>query len=450
MKKSLSIIAVLVLGILVLAGCGGTGAESLPVADSVADTISETANIVADSAAAVVPAVAPMDAPAQEEPAQTGAADNITTLDLQEAQDTLIALYEMVNPAVVNIQVKVDAASGGQFGSFELPEDFELPEGMNPEDFDPENLPEDHPFNFGYGQGSGFVYDTLGHIITNNHVVGDAVEITVIFADGTEVDATLVGTDPDSDLAVIKVNPSEVNLTTVPLGDSDELRIGQYVVAIGNPFGLSGSMTSGIVSGLGRTLAADSFAANGRSFSIPDIIQTDTAINPGNSGGPLLNLDGEVVGVNTAIATNSGEFAGVGYVVPVETVHKVVPQLIANGEVKNPWLGISGQELGRQVAEAMNLDPNQKGVLIAEIVEGGPAAKTDLRGSNSEVTIEGFPAQIGGDVIIGINDLVVEEFDDLLSYIIQETEVGETVTLTVLRDGAEVQVPITLEARPSN
>ena len=446
MKKSLSFIAVLILGILVLAGCGGTGAESLPVADKVADTVSETANIVADSAAAVVPVVAPMDAPVQEEPAQTGAADNITTLDLQEAQDTLIALYEAVNPAVVNIQVKVNATAN----SFELPKDFELPEGMNPEDFNPENLPKDHPFNFSYGQGSGFVYDTLGHIITNNHVVGDAVEITVIFADGTEVDAVLVGVDPDSDLAVIQVDPSEVNLTTVPLGDSDELRVGQYVVAIGNPFGLSGSMTSGIVSGLGRTLAADSFASNGRSFSIPDIIQTDTAINPGNSGGPLLNLDGEVVGVNTAIATKSGEFAGVGYVVPVETVHKVVPQLIANGEVKNPWIGISGQELGRQVAEAMNLDPNQKGILIAEIVDGGPAAKTDLRGSNSEVTIEGFPAQIGGDVIIGINDLVVEEFDDLLSYIIQETEVGQTVTLTVLRDGAEVQVPITLEARPSN
>jgi 2-alkenal reductase len=207
-------------------------------------------------------------------------------------------------------------------------------------------------------------------------------------------------------------------------------------------------MTYGIVSGLGRTLAADSVASNGRSFSIPDIIQTDTAINPGNSGGPLLTLDGQVVGVNTAIATNSGEFAGVGYVVPVETVQKVVPQLIANGSVQNPWIGISGQELNRTFAEAMNLDPNQRGILIGEIVADGPAAKTDLRSSELEVEIEGFPARIGGDIIVGINDLPVEKFDDLLSYIVQETEVGQTVTLTVLRDGAEVQLDIILEARP--
>lgn len=454
MKKSYSIIAVFLLSVLVLAGCSGAAVENLPVADAVvetvAETVSETANVVAESAAEIVPAVAPMDAPAQEEPAQTGSNDSVTTLDLEEAQDTLINLYETVNPAVVNIQVKVDGeAAMQQFGGLEIPEDFEWPEGMNPHNSDPDSDPEDSPFGFGFGQGSGFVYDSNGHIITNNHVVGDAVEITVIFADGTEVNAELIGTDPDSDLAVIKVNPSEVNLVTVPLGDSDDLRVGQFVVAIGNPFGLSGSMTSGIVSGLGRNLPADAAAPNGRSFSIPDIIQTDTAINPGNSGGPLLNLDGEVVGVNTAIATSVGTFSGVGYVVPVETVQKVVPQLIETGEVQNPWLGISGRELNKQLAEAMNLDPNQKGILIAEIVDGGPAAKSDLQGSNSEVTIDGFSTLVGGDIIVGINDLTVEKFDDLLSYIVQETEVGQTVSLTVLRDGAEIQLDVTLEARPT-
>jgi S1-C subfamily serine protease len=264
------------------------------------------------------------------------------------------------------------------------------------------------------------------------------------------VDATLVGTDPDSDLAVILVDPSEVALTPVPLGDSDAIKVGQYVIAIGNPFGLSGSMTSGIISGLGRNLPADAAAPNGRSFSIPDIIQTDAAINPGNSGGPLLSLDGEVIGVNTAIATNVGIFSGVGYAVPVETVEKVIPQLIENGSVQNAWIGISGRELGKNVALAMNLDANQHGVLVIEIVEGGPSAKTGLRGSNGETTLDDFTIPIGGDVIVAIDGVKVEKFDDLLSYIVQDAEVGQTVTLTVLRDGAEVQVPITLEARPSN
>jgi S1-C subfamily serine protease len=436
MTKPVSIIAILILSALILTACGSAALENLPVAD----TVSETAVTAADT---VVQAVAPLDAPAQEEPAQTNAAGDITTLDLQEAQDTLIRLYETVNPAVVNIQVKISADAAN--GQFDLPEGFTPPEGMNPDD-----LPEDHPFlGPQFAQGSGFVYDEMGNIITNNHVVGDAEEIVVIFADGTEVDATLVGTDPDSDLAVINVNPGEVDLTPVPLGNSDNIKVGQYVIAIGNPFGLSGSMTSGIISGLGRNLPANAMAPNGRAFSIPDIIQTDAAINPGNSGGPLLTLEGEVIGVNTAIATNVGTFSGVGYAVPVETVQKVVPQLIENGEVQNPWIGISGQELSKDVALAMNLDPNQHGVLVIEIVNGGPAAKTDLRGSNGETTIDGFPVPIGGDVIIGIDDVAVKQFDDLLSYIIQETEVGQTITLTVLRDGEEAQVEITLEARPS-
>lgn len=442
MKQTVSIMAVLILALLALAGCGQAAVDNLPVAEAGA----ETAVIVEDTSADIVPAIAPLAAPAQEELAQTNPGANVTTLDLEEAQSTLINLYERINPAVVNIQVKLSAeAAAKQFGQFELPEDFKLPEGMNPDD-----LPQDHPFfRPQYGQGSGFVYDELGHIITNNHVVGQAEKITVIFSDGTEVDATLVGVDPDSDLAVIKVDPQEVNLVSIPLGDSDEIKVGQYVIAIGNPFGLSGSMTSGIISGLGRNLPADAAAPNGRYFSIPGIIQTDAAINPGNSGGPLLNLDGEVIGVNTAIATNVGTFSGVGYAVPVETVQKVAPQLIENGAVQNPWIGITGQELSKDVALAMNLDANQRGIQVVEVVANGPSAKTDLRGSNGQITIDGFPFSVGGDVIIGIDDVVVDKFDDLLSYIVQDTEVGQTVTLTVLRDGKAVQVAITLEARPT-
>lgn len=437
MKKSLSFIAVLVFGVLVLAGCGGATA-SLPVAN----TAVEPAILVDNAGVTVVPAIAPLDAPAQAQPAQS----DTPILDLQEAQNTLVHLYETVNPAVVNIQVKLSAeAAAAEMGGLQLPDGFKLPDGT-----DPNNLPEGHPLTTPqYAQGSGFVYDSLGHIITNNHVVGDAEKIVVIFSDGTEVDATLVGTDPDSDLAVILVDPSEAPLTTVPLGNSDEIKVGEYVIAIGNPFGLSGSMTSGIISGLGRNLPADAAAPNGRSFSIPGIIQTDAAINPGNSGGPLLNLNGEVIGVNTAIATSNGEFAGVGYAVPVETVQKVIPQLIESGAVQNAWIGISGQQLSKDVALAMNLDANQHGILVVEIVAGGPSAKTDLRGSNGETTIDGFTIPIGGDVIVAIDEVQVDKFDDLLSYIVQDAEVGQTVTLTVLRDGAEVQVPITLEARPT-
>ncbi|PID87077.1 MAG: 2-alkenal reductase [Chloroflexi bacterium] len=448
MKKTISTLTILILSMFVLAGCSGTLVENLPIADAVAETVAETTETVAETAAEaveVVPVTAQMDPPAQDKSAP---ANSTTSINLAEAQDTLTALYETVNPAVVNIQVKISAdAAMGQFGGFKLPEDFEWPEGMDPHNMDPDNLPEG--FNYGYSQGSGFVYDSHGHIITNHHVVSDAEKITVIFANGIELEAELVGTDPDSDLAVIKIDPSQVALTTVPLGDSDQLKVGQFVVAIGNPFGLSGSMTSGIISGLGRTLPANAAAPNGRFFSIPDIIQTDTAINPGNSGGPLLNLDGQVVGVNTAIATNDGEFAGVGYVIPVETVHKIVPQLIANGEVQNPWIGISGQEMNKTLAEAMNIDPNQKGIMIAEIIADGPAAQTDLRGSEQEITIDGFPALVGGDIIVGIDNLAVEQFDDLLSYIVQETEVGQTVTLTILRNGKQIQIDVTLEARPS-
>lgn len=317
------------------------------------------------------------------------------------SQDTFINLYDRVNPGVVNI-----VTNGGQ--------------------------------------GSGFVYDLEGHIVTNNHVIDGATSISVRFAAGNEVPATLVGASADSDLAVIKVDVPAGALTPIQLGSSDSVRVGQIVVAIGNPFGLQGSMTTGIVSGLGRLLD------EGQDFSISDIVQTDAAINPGNSGGPLLNLDGQVIGVNTAIESPVRASSGIGYAVPVDVVGKAVPQIIATGQVSYPWLGVSGVELNATLAQAMDLDADQRGVLVDRVIAGGPSAGSGLRGSNSQTTIEGQAVRIGGDIIVGIDDKTVQDFDDLLTYIVQDTEVGQTVTLNILRDGQPTRVEVTLEARPGN
>jgi S1-C subfamily serine protease len=279
-------------------------------------------------------------------------------------------------------------------------------------------------------------------------VVAGANRIIVTYSDGTEAAAELVGTDPDSDLAVIKVDTDPALLTPVPLGDSSTARVGQIVVAIGNPFGLQNSLTTGVISGLGRLLPTGIISTGGR-YSIPNIIQTDTAINPGNSGGPLLTLQGEVVGVNTAITSATGSSSGVGYAVPSNIVARVVPELIETGSVQHPWLGISGQSLNSDLATAMNLDPQQRGVLVSTVVPGSPADNAGLVPSNNTVMIDGLEAQIGGDVITGINDRTVRVFDDLLGYIFSSS-VGDRVTITILRDGEQQTIELALDARPKN
>jgi 2-alkenal reductase len=344
-------------------------------------------------------------------------------------EQAYINVYERINPSVVNIRVVVSQSAN----QLELPE---LP-GLPP--FEGELIPNQ-------SQGSGFVYDRQGHIVTNNHVVANATRIIVTYADGSEAAAELIGTDPDSDLAVIKVDTDPALLTPVPLGDSSTVRVGQIVVAIGNPFGLQNSLTTGVVSGLGRLLPTG-ITSTGGSYSIPNIIQTDTAINPGNSGGPLLNLQGEVIGVNTAITSATGSSSGVGYAVPANIVNRVIPALIENGSVKHPWLGITGQSLNADLAEAMDLDRQQRGVLIVTVVEGSPSDKASLQPSNRTVTIDGLDAEIGGDIIVAINDRTVRVFDDLLGYVFA-SNVGDTVTLTILRDGEQQTVDLTLEARP--
>jgi 2-alkenal reductase len=294
----------------------------------------------------------------------------------------------------------------------------------------------------GGGSGSGFVWDTEGHIVTNNHVVESASRIEVTFADGTTAKAKVVGTDPDNDLAVIKVDVLASRLHPVELGDSDALHVGQWAIAIGNPFGFEQTMTTGIVSGLGRVVQQQS------GFSLPQLIQTDAAINPGNSGGPLLDSHGRVIGVTTLIYSNSGTNAGVGFAVPVNTVERVVPSLIATGRYADPWLGIQGASISPLLAEELDL-PAEQGVLVQTVIQDGPAAKAGLRGGNRQARFDGVNLTTGGDIIVAIDDVAVQDMVDLVVYLAEKTSVSQRVTLTVLRDGRQQRIEVRLAERPA-
>jgi len=297
----------------------------------------------------------------------------------------------------------------------------------------------------GRSLGSGIVYDVSGHIITNNHVVEDSQKTTVTFLDGTSYNAKVIGTDPYTDLAVIKVDVNPSLLHPLPIGDSATLRVGDQVAAIGNPFGLSGSMTSGIVSQLGRLLSTPGTA----SFSIPNVIQTDAAVNPGNSGGPLLNMKGQVIGINTAIQSGTGEFAGIGFAVPSNTVSKIVPILIKEGKYKHPWLGISGVDIDPDLADILGLQ-DTRGLLVVSIVKDSPAEKTGLHGSTETKEIDGIKYQIGGDVILSVDHKDVRKIDDILIHLQREKKVGDTIDLEILREGRVTNFELTLEERPNN
>ena len=304
-------------------------------------------------------------------------------------------------------------------------------------------------------RGSGFIYDTDGHIITNAHVVSQARTIRVTFHDGYVVSAQLVGFDNFSDLAVLKVDVDMERLRPLLLGDSDTVRVGQRAIAIGNPFGLSSSMSVGIISGLGRSLRSAELidATSIPGFENPDIIQTDTPINPGNSGGPLLNSQGKVVGVNTAIRTENGVFQGVGFAVPIRTVKRVVPELIDNGVVDYAWIGISvmPEENGFSVvslAEALEL-PVDSGVLIRGITENSPADKAGLRGGDTFQDVRGALVCTGGDIVIAIDGNYIKNMDELVSYLILETQPDDTITLLVVRGRDTFEIPVTLQSRPS-
>jgi S1-C subfamily serine protease len=336
-------------------------------------------------------------------------------LDLVSSQDTLVSLYKQVNPGIVAIRV------------------------LTPD---------------GGGLGSGFVIDMQGHIVTNYHVVENETDLEVAFPSGYKVRGEVIGTDLDSDLAVVKVDAPANELHPLTFGDSDLVQVGQTVVAIGDPFGYEGTMTVGIVSSLGRTLRSLHTTADGGSFSASDIIQTDAAINPGNSGGPLLNLNGEVVGINQAIQTNNFSLtgeptnSGIGFAISSNIVKRVTPYLISDGKYDYPYLGITskGSDLTLLEQEALGL-PRSTGVYVTGVTDGGPAEKAGLRGGNQDTSVPGL--QAGGDLIIAVDEQPVVTYNDLIGYLVKSKSPGDKINLTIIRDGKQMNVDLTLDKRPS-
>jgi S1-C subfamily serine protease len=296
------------------------------------------------------------------------------------------------------------------------------------------------------GTGSGFVYDAQGHIVTNYHVIEGADELYVTLPGEKTVVAKVVGSDPSNDLAVLKVDAPGESLTTVPLGESDNLRVGQFVVAIGNPFGLERTLTVGVVSALGRVIESPD------NRFIGEIIQTDAAINPGNSGGPLLDLSGRVVGLNTAIFSPSQANAGIGFAIPVSTVRRVVPELISRGYFPHPWLGINmwtlTPDLIAVLREAGMNVPVEEGLLVVEVSRGSPADSAGLRSGQRQVRVGRYVVPIGGDILTALDDQPIASDRDLLQYLDVRTQIGQTIQATVWRDGEKLVVPVTLTERP--
>jgi 2-alkenal reductase len=341
-------------------------------------------------------------------------------------QEALADLYQQITPSVVSIQVTSRAEVGMQIPGFRLPQ-------------------EEAPLQ--QGQGSGFIFDNEGHIVTNNHVVEGAEEVTVVFYNGFWATAEVVATDPQADLAVLLVTPpDDFEWRALPLASPDSLRVGHTVIAMGNPFGLEGTMTTGIVSAIGRGMPVGDFGAS--TYTLPEIIQTDAAINPGNSGGPLLNLAGEVVGVNFAIESAARSNSGVGFTIPASIVEKVVPALIKDGEFTYPYLGLSGRTIDADVAQALDLPNTLTGVYVAEVVAGGPSEAAGLQGSRQSVRNNNGRLVAGGDIVIAIDGTPVRRFEELVGYLVTKAAPGQTVQLTVLRDNEEVMVDVVLGTRP--
>jgi len=423
-KTSLIPSIVLVLAMIILPACSSVPLVTAGNVNSNAPSTQSTPVAQADTQNPAQP---------QSQPAQAaGGASGIIAAYQGDLQD----IYTRVNPSVVAIHVVSQATASSSDPFSQLP-GFNSPQGNTPQVQE--------------ALGSGFVWDTQGHIITNNHVVSGAQKIDVTFSDGTNVPATLVGADPDSDLAVIKVDVKADMLQPVTLADSTQVKVGQLAIALGNPFGLENTMTVGIVSALGRSLPAnENSTSNGPTYTIPDIIQTDAPINPGNSGGVLLDASGQVIGVTAAIESPSQANAGIGFVIPSQIVGKVVPALIKDGKFVHPWLGISGASLNLDLASAMKLISTQRGVLVATVTPNSPASKAGLQPSNSTATINGQSVPVGGDVITAINGQPTNTIEDLIAYLAANTEVGQKVEMTLLRNGKEQKVEVTLEARPTS
>jgi 2-alkenal reductase len=365
-------------------------------------TIDEAALVESIVATVIAQVPQQVETPPTPEPIPTLTNVQAAPFD-QTLEQQLIEIYRLINPSVVHIFV------------------FDEIEGTS--------LP--------LGTGSGFVFDQEGHIVTNNHVVTEGDDFEIVFANGLRRNATLIGSDVDSDLGVLKVDDLPEGIVPISLNDSDNLRVGQFVIAIGNPFGEAGSMSVGIISGLGRTLESQRIAEGGGRYSLPEVIQTDAAINPGNSGGPLLDLEGKVIGVNSAISTRTGTNSGVGFSIPVNAVKRIVPRLITDGSYVYPFIGIRMLTLNLELQEQLALT-QATGAYVTEVTENSPAADSGLVGANGP----------GGDLIIAVDDTEIISSDDLIAYLVFQTEVGQTVNLTVVRDGEEKVVPLTLGERP--
>jgi serine protease Do len=428
MKKWKFLPVMIILGSILLSACVGFSlAPAAPTA-----TNSPTQAIVQPTAQ-TTPALNPT---AQPVAAVSATAQPViavpTTGEVQSLQSAYEAIYQQVNPSVVNIQISANQTSGFGFsGRGQTTPSQPVP----------------------VAEGSGFVWDTNGHIVTNNHVIDGADLITVTFADGKTADAKLVGADPNSDLAVIQVNVPASELTPVKIASSADVKVGQLTVAIGNPYGLAGSMTTGIVSAISRSIQVGASSNNNQNsltpstgnYSIPDIIQTDAAINPGNSGGVLLDMNGSVIGVPSQIESASGSNSGVGFAIPSDIVSKVVPELISNGTYAHSWLGISGSTVTPDLVSLLGLKAGQQGVLVATVVPNGPAAAAKLVAATTDAN--GNP--VGGDIITGIDGKAITRFEDLVSYLFNNTKPGQVVTLTILRSGQEIQVKVTLGTQPT-
>ena len=350
-------------------------------------------------------------------------------------EEVLGRIHEKTLPSVVRISV-ARKVSTDEFG-----QDFNLPFGA-PAPFPDQDDPRD--FFFRNGEGSGFVWSEEGHIVTNQHVVADADRVTVIFPDGLELIAEVLGTDPDSDLAVLKIDVPAGGLVPVEIGDSSSVKVGQLAIAIGNPFGQEFTTTTGIISAVGRTIRSGN-----NQFSIPQVIQTDAPINPGNSGGPLLDRHGRVIGINTQIISRTGASVGIGFAVPINTAKRVIPELIENGQFEYAWLGISGNTLRPETAKLMDVPSETRGALVIDLVQDGPAELAGLAGADrTEETTIGL-APIGGDIIVGIDGSPIRSMDDLITYLVENTRPSDRIAVDVIRDGGEkATIVVVLGTRP--
>ncbi len=435
MKRSILLPGIVsILALVILSACGASfqiGGFNPPAANSNAAAPTAQVQQPASPTATDVPQQSSVQQVQAQQPAAVSQPPLASDPSLSTYESSLEAIYAAVNPSVVSIHVVTQTSApanpffgrGGNQGS-------QVSEAL----------------------GSGFVWDMQGDIVTNNHVIDGATSIDVTFSDGVNVPAKVVGADVYGDLAVIKVSVNSSELHPVTIGDASKIKVGQLAFAIGNPYGENNSFTTGVISALGRTLPAGSSSnsnSTGPTYSIPDVIQTDTPINPGNSGGVLLDDQGRVLGVTSAIESSSNSNSGVGFAIPSTIVQKIITSLIKTGSYQHPYIGISGTSLDAALNQAMSLNQTQQGALVEDVNPGGPAAQAGLQGSSNTVTIDGNQVNVGGDVIIAINGQAIKSMDDLIAYLEENTTVGQKVSLTILRNGKQMNIELTLGARPS-